>query len=141
MSSFIDSLDLVLWKRKFMNVKSTKVLSVSELSMNNKLIGTAIAVFNCQIISNTISRHYSAEQLKELYKFAHEPAEKPQMAPPKDPILGEIIRGEKTKDWVCKYHQHDSLLEHRIVIINVAITKNKRIKFEIMVKTRRTTNS
>merc|ERR1712062_221469 len=87
-----------------------------------------------------VDRHYSAEQLKELYKFAHEPAEKPQMAPPKDPILGEIIRGEKTKDWVCKYHQHDSLLEHRIVIINVVINKNKEVKFKIMVKTRRTTN-
>ena len=39
--------------------------------------------------------------------------EPPKSAPPKDPILGEILRGEKTKEWVIKYHQHDSLLEHR----------------------------
>ena len=58
--------------------------------------------------------HYSAEQLKELYKFSHTPKENvSKSAPPKDPILGEILRGEKTKDWVLKYHQHDSLLEHR----------------------------
>ena len=52
--------------------------------------------------------------MKELYNFTHVPAETlPKPAPPKDPILGELLRTEKTKDWVIKYHQHDSLLEHR----------------------------
>ena len=50
------------------------------------------------VLFYTIFRHYSAEQLKELYKFTHVPKEElPKTAPPKDPILGEILRGDRTK--------------------------------------------
>ena len=61
-----------------------------------------------------IDRHYSADQLKDLYKFTPAPSDdKPRLAPPKDQILGEMILGSKTKSWVVNYHMHDSLLEHK----------------------------
>ncbi|CBY34483.1 unnamed protein product [Oikopleura dioica] len=61
-----------------------------------------------------VDRHYSADQLKDLYKFVPKPeGERERLALPKDDLLKEIITHEKTKDWILKFHEHDSLLEHK----------------------------
>lgn len=61
-----------------------------------------------------IDRHYSADQLKDLYQFMPKPVgTRERLALPKDDLLKEIITHEKTKDWICRYHEHDSLLEHK----------------------------
>ena len=52
--------------------------------------------------------------MKDLYKFVPKPeGERERLALPKDDLLKEIITHEKTKDWILKFHEHDSLLEHK----------------------------
>ena len=60
-----------------------------------------------------IDRHYSADQLKDLYQFVPSPKEQDRLAPPKDQLLSEVISNDRTKSWILKYHMHDSLLEHK----------------------------
>ena len=44
-----------------------------------------------------IDRHYSADQLKDLYKHIIPPKDPERLAPPKDELLSEIIHNESSK--------------------------------------------
>ena len=44
-----------------------------------------------------IDRHYSADQLKDLYKHIIPPKDQERLAPPKDELLSEIIHNESSK--------------------------------------------
>ncbi|XP_033127122.1 transcriptional regulator ATRX-like [Anneissia japonica] len=65
-----------------------------------------------------IERHFSARDLSELYNFTPDRLddpncpERPTPALPKDFILAELLKHQK--DWIVKYHEHDSLLENKI---------------------------
>ncbi|CAL1534464.1 unnamed protein product [Lymnaea stagnalis] len=63
-----------------------------------------------------IERHFSANDLKELYNFKpdrwDDGTEKPTLALPKDPLLAEIL--QNNKHCVHSFHEHDSLLENQV---------------------------
>ncbi|XP_072040864.1 LOW QUALITY PROTEIN: uncharacterized protein [Amphiura filiformis] len=65
-----------------------------------------------------IERHFTSGQLQELYTFTPDRLddpdreEQPLPALPKDHILADLLK--ERKDWIVKYHEHDSLLENKI---------------------------
>ncbi len=60
-----------------------------------------------------IERHFSMNELAELYEFNDEPAsERPTPAVPKDRLLAEMLSRHEALIW--KYHDHDSLLENQV---------------------------
>jgi len=64
------------------------------------------------IDEHQLDRHFTRNQLRELYQFY--PDEDydglAEYAFPKDEILKELLL--KNQKWICKYHEHDSLLEN-----------------------------
>merc|ERR1719471_678227 len=59
-----------------------------------------------------IGRHFSMNELAELYEFNDEPeSARPTPAVPKDLLLAELI--QKRPKLIWKYHDHDSLLENQ----------------------------
>ncbi|XP_017279651.1 transcriptional regulator ATRX [Kryptolebias marmoratus] len=66
-----------------------------------------------------IERHFTMNELAELYSFEpdtlDDPSEKKSKKAtpvlPKDPILAEIL--QNNKDQIVCYHEHDSLLDHK----------------------------
>lgn len=69
---------------------------------------------SCRVVDEQqIERHYSNNDLSELYKFEpNTTGEKPTLNLPKDRLLAEIFL--KYKDYVENYHEHDSLLENKV---------------------------
>ena len=60
-----------------------------------------------------IERHFSMNELTELYEYKDEPFEqRPVPKVPKDVLLAELIRKHPKLIW--KYHDHDSLLENQV---------------------------
>merc|ERR1719509_288055 len=60
-----------------------------------------------------IERHFTMNELSELYEFNEEsPDQRPLPIVPKDRMLAELI--DKHKDLIWKYHIHDSLLENKV---------------------------
>ncbi|XP_015596106.1 transcriptional regulator ATRX isoform X1 [Cephus cinctus] len=68
---------------------------------------------SCRVVDEQqIERHYSNNDLAELYKFEpHGDKDKPTLNLPKDRLLADIFL--KCKDSVENYHEHDSLLENK----------------------------
>ncbi|XP_011142974.1 transcriptional regulator ATRX isoform X3 [Harpegnathos saltator] len=67
---------------------------------------------SCRVVDEQqIERHYSNQNLNELYKFEAYDTERPTLNLPKDRLLAEIFL--KYKDVVENYHEHDSLLENK----------------------------
>ncbi|XP_053988590.1 transcriptional regulator ATRX homolog isoform X1 [Hylaeus volcanicus] len=68
---------------------------------------------SCRVVDEQqIERHYSNNDLSELYKFEpNTSGEKPTLNLPKDRVLAEIFL--KYKNFVENYHEHDSLLENK----------------------------
>ncbi|KAK7873345.1 hypothetical protein R5R35_011387 [Gryllus longicercus] len=67
----------------------------------------------CRVVDEQqIERHYSMDDLQELYNFNPE-EKKAKETPlvPKDVLLAELVRGENS--WVDSYHEHDTLLENK----------------------------
>ena len=60
-----------------------------------------------------IERHFSQDEVYELYKFDPEPKDVPTPLVPKDRLLADILHSDKTKNLIIAYHEHDSLLENR----------------------------
>ena len=60
-----------------------------------------------------IVRHFKENEIAELYKFEPEPETEQIPLVPKDKLLADILRSEKTSKLVVNYHEHDSLLENR----------------------------
>ncbi|XP_076240045.1 uncharacterized protein LOC143182745 [Calliopsis andreniformis] len=69
----------------------------------------------CRVVDEQqIERHYSNNDLSELYKFdlyTNVQGERPTLNLPKDRLLAEIFL--KYKNLVENYHEHDSLLENK----------------------------
>ena len=60
-----------------------------------------------------IERHFTMNELAELYTFNDEPKEnQPTFKLPQDKLLAELIT--KHKDLIWKIHDHDSLLENQV---------------------------
>jgi len=60
-----------------------------------------------------IERHFTMNELAELYEFVDEPlSAKPLPAVPDDRLLAEIV--DKHKALIWKFHHHDSLLENKV---------------------------
>ncbi|XP_020296025.1 transcriptional regulator ATRX-like isoform X2 [Pseudomyrmex gracilis] len=69
---------------------------------------------SCRVVDEQqIERHYSNQNLNELYMFEayQDNKDKPTLNLPKDRLLAEIFL--KYKDVVENYHEHDSLLENK----------------------------
>ncbi|XP_038056819.1 transcriptional regulator ATRX homolog isoform X2 [Patiria miniata] len=72
---------------------------------------------SCRVVDeHQIERHFTSQDLSELYTFNPERLDDPNVPEretpvlPKDYVLAEIL---KRKDkWIVKYHEHDSLLEN-----------------------------
>ncbi|XP_013890149.1 transcriptional regulator ATRX [Austrofundulus limnaeus] len=66
-----------------------------------------------------IERHFTMNELAELYTFepdtlddpSGKKSKKPTPVLPKDPILAEML--QNNKDQIVCYHEHDSLLDHK----------------------------
>lgn len=73
---------------------------------------------SCRVVDEQqIERHYSNHNLNELYSFeAYSNAERPTLNLPKDRLLAEIFL--KYKDAVENYHEHDSLLENKVIFFS-----------------------
>ncbi|XP_070553271.1 transcriptional regulator ATRX homolog [Ptychodera flava] len=63
-----------------------------------------------------INRHFTSADLAELYNFSPDiynpDKEQPTPMLPKDYILAELLTSKK--EWILKFHEHDSLLENII---------------------------
>ncbi|ESO93813.1 hypothetical protein LOTGIDRAFT_105088 [Lottia gigantea] len=64
-----------------------------------------------------IERHFTANDLQELYAFRPDRLDDPNRVEktpilPKDTLLAELLKSEK--DWIVTYHEHDSLLENKL---------------------------
>jgi transcriptional regulator ATRX len=65
------------------------------------------------IDEHTLERHFTSEELRELYCFypdIYDGTNEPYDLP-KDDILKQLLI--KNKKWIVKYHEHDSLLENK----------------------------
>ena len=60
-----------------------------------------------------IERHFTMNELAELYTYKEEPKDQqPTIKVPQDKLLAELVL--KHKDSIWKIHDHDSLLEHQV---------------------------
>ena len=60
-----------------------------------------------------IERHFTMNELAELYEFKDEPAsDRPTPAVPEDRLLAELL--DKHKTWIWSVSNHDSLLENQV---------------------------
>merc|ERR1719259_1436938 len=60
-----------------------------------------------------IERHFTMNELAELYEFIDEPlSAKPFPAVPEDRLLADLV--DKHKELIWKFHHHDSLLENKV---------------------------
>ncbi|GFS20517.1 alpha thalassemia/mental retardation syndrome X-linked homolog [Elysia marginata] len=77
---------------------------------------TKLSLSQRVVDEHQIERHFSANDLKELYNFRpdrwNDGTEKPTLSLPKDPLLAEILTNHK--HCVLSFHEHDSLLENQI---------------------------
>ncbi|XP_066143351.1 transcriptional regulator ATRX homolog [Euwallacea fornicatus] len=72
---------------------------------------TKQAISKRVIDEQQIDRHYSQNDIQELYKTDLEPVERPIPRVPKDILLGEML--QKYDGTIFKYHEHQSLLENK----------------------------
>ncbi|XP_047126565.1 transcriptional regulator ATRX isoform X2 [Hydra vulgaris] len=74
---------------------------------------TKLATAGRVVDEQQIERHFSEEEIRELYLFAPEPikgvSETPQV--PKDPLLADVVQRLHPKH-IVRYHEHDILLEN-----------------------------
>ncbi|BFZ24319.1 hypothetical protein BsWGS_27358 [Bradybaena similaris] len=77
---------------------------------------TKLSLSQRVVDEHQIERHFSANDLKELYNFRpdrwDDGTEKPTLSLPKDPLLAEILT--TSKQCVVSFHEHDSLLENQV---------------------------
>ncbi|CAG5119169.1 unnamed protein product, partial [Candidula unifasciata] len=77
---------------------------------------TKLSLSQRVVDEHQIERHFSANDLKELYNFRpdrwDDGTEKPTLALPKDPLLAEVLT--TNKHCVFAFHEHDSLLENQV---------------------------
>ncbi|XP_017875510.1 transcriptional regulator ATRX homolog isoform X2 [Ceratina calcarata] len=67
---------------------------------------------SCRVVDEQqIERHYSNNDLSELYTFEPKTEDNQTLNLPKDRLLAEIFL--KYKNYVKNYHEHDSLLENK----------------------------
>jgi transcriptional regulator ATRX len=67
------------------------------------------------IDEHQIDRHFTSQELRELYAFEpddHKLSSDVLFNMPEDDLLKELLSTHK--QWISKYHEHDSLLENKI---------------------------
>ncbi|CAG2106633.1 unnamed protein product [Medioppia subpectinata] len=88
---------------------------VAQGSMEEKIYERQIIKqsLSCRVVDEqSIQRHFKASEMSELYVFAPDTSkDRPTPKVPKDRLLAELLI--KHKDYIVKYHEHDSLLENR----------------------------
>uniref|UniRef100_A0AAR5Q2L7 Transcriptional regulator ATRX homolog n=1 Tax=Dendroctonus ponderosae TaxID=77166 RepID=A0AAR5Q2L7_DENPD len=72
---------------------------------------TKQAISKRVIDEQQIDRHYSQNDIQELYKTDLDPDERPIPLVPKDVLLGEMLQVHDNV--IYKYHEHQSLLENK----------------------------
>ncbi|XP_030744954.1 transcriptional regulator ATRX homolog isoform X1 [Sitophilus oryzae] len=72
---------------------------------------TKQAISKRVIDEQQIDRHYSQNDIQELYKTDLEPTDRPIPLVPTDVLLGEML--QKYENTIFKYHEHQSLLENK----------------------------
>lgn len=74
---------------------------------------TKLATSKRVVDEHQIDRHYTQNDLYELYRTNLEPGEeRPPPALPKDRLLAELLRTHPREIW--QFHEHDSLLENKV---------------------------
>jgi hypothetical protein len=81
-------------------------------------------IYQRQVIKQSISRrvvdehqldrHFTRQELEELYKFEPDTytGDSEALNVPDDDLFADLIL--QCKEWILKYHEHDSLLENRV---------------------------
>ena len=65
-----------------------------------------------------IERHFTMNELAELYEFMDEPlSAKPTPMVPEDRLLAELV--DKHKEMIWKLHCHESLLENKVTFFHI----------------------
>ncbi|XP_060536175.1 transcriptional regulator ATRX homolog [Cylas formicarius] len=72
---------------------------------------TKQAISKRVIDEQQIDRHYSQNDIMELYKVDLDPKDRPIPLVPKDVLLGELLQNHE--NILFKYHEHQSLLENK----------------------------
>ncbi|XP_050296159.1 transcriptional regulator ATRX homolog isoform X2 [Anthonomus grandis grandis] len=72
---------------------------------------TKQAISKRVIDEQQIDRHYSQNDIQELYMTDLEPTDRPIPLVPKDVLLGELL--QKHEEQIYKYHEHQTLLENK----------------------------
>ena len=77
------------------------------------------------IDEHTLERHFTSEELRELYCFYPDiyDGTNESYNLPKDDILRQLLI--RNKKWIVKYHEHDSLLENKT---DEKLTEAERVK-------------
>ncbi|XP_013386789.1 transcriptional regulator ATRX-like [Lingula anatina] len=79
---------------------------------------TKLSLSQRVVDEHQIDRHFTAQDLQELYNFKPDllddpdRVERPTPALPKDRVLAELLTSHK--DWIVQILEHDSLLENKI---------------------------
>lgn len=92
-----------------------KILYHFQGTMEEKVYDRQVAkqsMSNRVVDEQQVHRHFSSNDLVELYSFTppSKIEDRPIPALPKDVLLAEILT--QFKEWIEKYHEHDSLLEN-----------------------------
>jgi len=89
---------------------------IAQGTMEEKIYGrqiTKLATAGRVVDEQQIGRHFTDEEIRELYTFSPEKledhVETPQL--PKDPLLAEVLQRLHPK-YIVRYHEHDLLLEN-----------------------------
>ena len=66
------------------------------------------------IDEHQLDRHFTSEELRELYKFEPDLRDNSADVPvmPEDDVLKQLLL--LNRKWISSYHQHDSLLENKL---------------------------
>eukprot|EP00794_Sanderia_malayensis_P007264 gene7264-8075_t len=76
---------------------------------------TKLAMAGRVVDEQQIERHFTDEEIRELYTLTAEECKESEEVPtpllPSDPILAEVLQRQHPK-WITKFHEHDVLLEN-----------------------------
>jgi hypothetical protein len=106
------------WKKKSINDKWSNNHYLNGRNKNNFFCQSFLS--SSVIDDHQLDRHFTENDIKELYKFT--PEQLPEVRPtsntdfnypiPKDHLLLDLLY--EHNQWIHSYHSHDSLLENKL---------------------------